>query len=155
MNFEEKIKKLITESVGRNPELFILDMNVSPDKNVQVTIDGYKAVPLSECIRITREVEEQMDREQDDFSLTVTTPDITQWFTDPRQLAKNKGRRLKVHTASGETWEGTLVELDDEKLVLEDKVREPKPVGKGKHTVIKRYEIPLKEFDKAKVKIQF
>jgi ribosome maturation factor RimP len=100
-------------------------------------------------------VEEQMDREQDDFSLTVTTPDITQWFTDPRQLAKNKGRRLKVHTASGEAFEGTLVELDGEKLVLEDKVREPKPVGKGKHTVIKRYEIPLKEFDKAKVKIQF
>ncbi len=154
MAFENKIKESIRRSVARNPELFILDLDVQPGNSVHVVIDGYKPVPVSECVRITREVEDEMDRETEDFSLTVSTADITRWFDDPRQLHKNKGKKLEVK-AGGQTYEGTLVDLDDEKLVLENKVREPKPVGKGKHTVLKRYEIPLADFEKAKVKLPF
>ena len=154
MDFENKIKESIRQSVARNPDLFIMEMEVRPGHSVHVVIDGYRPVPVSECVRITREVEEDMDRETEDYDLTVSTADITKWFTDPRQLHKNKGKKLEV-VAGGNTYEGILTELDDRQLVLEAKVREPKPVGKGKHTLLKRYEIPLTDFEKAKVKLPF
>ncbi len=152
--FEEKIKKAITDSVEKNPDLFILKMNVNPDKNVTVTVDGYKPVPLSECVRITREVESEVDKDEYDYALTVSTFDITQWFDDKRQFVKNLNRKIKVKTEEDE-FEGTLTEIKPDGIVLEKKVREPKPKGKGKHTVVKREEIPFDKIKKAKVIIQF
>jgi len=152
--FEEKIKKAIAESVGKNPDLFVLKTDISPDKNVQVIIDGTKPVPLSECIRITREVEEQVDKDIYNYALTVGTFDITQWFEDPRQFRKNLNRKLKIKTAEGEI-EGKLIEVTDTGIVVEEKKREPKPAGKGKHTVIKKHEIPFEAIKKAKVIIEF
>ncbi len=154
MDFEQKIRELIEQSVARNPDLFILDLNIGPERNVSLIIDGYRPVPLSECMRISREVESAMEAEDEDFALTVGTFDVSQWFTDRRQFPKNIGRQLQVQTPEG-THEGQLVEIDDAGIVLEQKVREPKPVGKGKHTVIKRLEIPYEQISKAKVKLQF
>ena len=154
MDFKQKIRELIEQSVARNPDLFILDLNIGPERNVSLIIDGYRPVPLSECVRISREVESAMEAEDEDFALTVGTFDVSQWFTDRRQFPKNIGRQLQVQTPEG-THEGQLVEIDDTGIVLEQKVREPKPVGKGKHTVIKRLEIPYEQISKAKVKLQF
>ncbi len=154
MKFEEKIKKAIEESVAENPDLFILNLDIKPDHTVLVTVDGYKPVPLSECIRISRDVESQVDKDEHDYALTVSTFDISQWFSDRRQFHKNIGKKIKVKTPEGEK-EGMLVEITGEGIVLENKVREPKPVGKGKHTVIKKTEIPFEQIEKAKVVIQF
>ena len=154
MGFEKKIKELIERSVAQNPDLFILDLDIGPERNVSVIIDGYKPVPLSECVRISREVESAMEHGEEDYALTVSTFDISRWFTDRRQFPKNIGRRLQVQTADG-IVEGQLVEINDAGIVLEQKVREPKPVGKGKHTVTKRFEIPFEQITKAKVKLQF
>ena len=35
-------------------------------------VDGDQGVPLSECIRISRHVEHNLDRDKEDFSLEVT-----------------------------------------------------------------------------------
>jgi len=153
-NFKEKIEKAIRESVNRNPDLFIIDLDISPDNNINVIIDGTTPVPLEECIRITREVEEQVDKDQHNYALTVGTFDITQWFEDPRQFRKNINRKLKVKTDEGE-WEGRLIDVTDSGIVLETKTREPKPVGKGKHTVVKQHVIPFENIKKAKVIIEF
>lgn len=54
-----------------------------------------------------------------------------------------------------EDFEGTLVEVDEDKIVLNWKAREPKPIGKGKVTVNKVATIAYKEIIEAKVKIVF
>ncbi len=152
--FEEKIKKAVMTSVAKNPDLFVLKIDISPDNKVTVVIDGNKPVPVSECIRITRDVESDVSRDEHNYALTVSTFDISQWFNDKRQFNKNLNRKLKVKTTE-EQIEGTLTEINERGIVLENKVREPKPVGKGKHTVTKRYEIPFEKITKAKVIISF
>ncbi|NPA43873.1 MAG: ribosome assembly cofactor RimP [Chlorobi bacterium] len=153
--FEKKITEAIRKSVEKTPGLFILELDITPDNNVNVIIDGDKPVPLSECIRITREVEEEVDKDTHNYALTVGTFDISRWFSDKRQFPKNIGRKLKVQTEEGEEFEGTLTEVTDTGIVLETKTREPKPVGKGKHTVVKRHEIPFENLKRAKVIIGF
>ena len=53
------------------------------------------------------------------------------------------------------SFEGKLTEIVDDKLVLQWKVREPKPIGKGKVTVEKREVFPIDNISEAKVKIIF
>ncbi len=63
-------------------------------------------------------------------------------------------RILEVKTTE-EELEGTLVEADEDKIVLDWKAREPKPIGKGKVTVVKTATIEYKDIKEAKVKIIF
>ena len=148
----KKIKDLVDEALALNESLFLIDLTISENNKIQVTVDGDNGVPLSECIRISRNVEHNLDREEEDFSLEVTTPDISHPLKEKRQYVKNINRILKVTTAE-DKLEGTLVEADDEKIVLNWKAREPKPIGKGKVTVQKSATLTYKEIKEAKVKI--
>lgn len=151
---QTKVKDLVQEALALNESLFLIDLEISINNKIQVTVDGDHGVPLSECIRISRNVNDNLDREEEDFSLEVTTPDISHPLKDKRQYIKNINRILKVKTAE-EELEGTLVEADNDKIVLNWKAREPKLVGKGKVTVQKTATIDYKDIKEAKVKIVF
>ncbi|WP_439129716.1 ribosome assembly cofactor RimP [Polaribacter sp.] len=150
----KKVKDLVDEALELNKSLFLIDLSISVNNKIQVVVDGDNGVPLSECIRISRNVEHNLDREEEDFSLEVTTPDIAHPLSEKRQYIKNIGRILKVKTAEQE-FEGTLAEADQDKIILQWKAREPKPIGKGKITVEKTVTLEYKDIKEAKVKIVF
>jgi len=151
---QNKVKTLVDEALAENEALFLIDLNFGTEGSIKVIVDGDSGVPLSECIRISRHVEHNLDRENEDFSLEVTTPNITDPITDPRQYTKNIERTLKVKTAE-ESFEGKLMEVTDQGITLFWKTREPKPIGKGKITVEKQQTILLSDIREAKVKIIF
>ena len=151
---EDTVKKLLQEALGENSSLFLIELAFLANNKIKVVVDGDSGVPLSECIRISRSIENNLDREEDDFSLEVTSPDIAHPFVVLRQYKKNIGRIIKVKTQE-EEYEGTLTSAEETKIVLTWKAREPKPIGKGKHTVEKIAELPYAEIKEAKVKIIF
>ena len=151
---QTKVTDLVNEALALNESLYLIDLSISESNKIKVTIDGDKGVPLSECIRVSRNVEHNFDREEEDFSLEVSTPDISNPLKVKRQYIKNLNRILKV-TTSEQEMEGVLVEADEDKIVLNWKAREPKPIGKGKVTVQKTATIPYKDIKEAKVKIVF
>ena len=73
---------------------FLLDLNFGADSSIKVIVDGDSGVPLSECIRISRNVEHNLDRETEDFSLEVTTPNIT----DPLVTDQDNTTRIWIRT---------------------------------------------------------
>ena len=152
---KEKVKNLVNEALLENSELFLIDLSFLPDNKIYVEVDGDKGVSLKECIRISRAVEHNLDREEEDFSLEVTSPDVAKPLKVQRQYIKNIGRILQVKHQNGTKYEGALKEVTDEHIVLEWKAREPKPVGKGKITVIKTADILFEDIVEAKVKIIF
>jgi len=133
---------------------FLIDLQFLANGKIKVIVDGDSGIPLSECVRISRNIEHNLDREEEDFSLEVTSPDIAHPLKVQRQYVKNLTRTLKVKTAT-EEFEGVLIAVNEENISLEWKVREPKPVGKGKHTVEKKVVISYKEIIEAQVKIIF
>ncbi len=151
---QQKVRDLVDEALALNETLFLIDLSISVNNKIQVLVDGDQGVPLSECIRISRNVEHNLDREEEDFSLEVSTPDISHPLKEKRQYIKNINRILKVTTAE-EKFEGTLVEADEDNIVLQWKTREPKPIGKGKVTVQKTATLAYKDIKEAKVKIVF
>jgi len=151
---QKKITDLIDEALALNESLYLVDVSISTNNKIQIIVDGDNGVPLSECIRISRAIDNSLDRETEDFSLEVSTPDIAHPLKLKRQYIKNINRILKVKTAEEEI-EGTLQEADDNKIVLTWKAREAKLVGKGKVTVEKTVTIEYKDIKEARVKILF
>ncbi len=149
------IKNLVNDAIAENTELFLIDLQILPDNKIYVEVDGDNGVPLKECIRISRGVEHNLDREEEDFSLEVTTPDVTASLKVKRQYKKNIHRVLKVKLNNTTTVEGALTKITENKIELEWKVREPKPIGKGKVTVVKTATILYTDIVEAKVKIIF
>jgi ribosome maturation factor RimP len=148
------VKDLVDEALSLNESLYLIELSISVNNKIQVIVDGDNGVALSECMRISRNINNNLDREEEDFSLEVATPDIAHPLIVKRQYIKNLNRILKVETLE-EKFEGTLVEADEDKIVLNWKAREPKPIGKGKVTVQKTATIEHKDIKEAKVKIVF
>ncbi len=150
----EVVQQLVEEAISENSRLFLIDLNFLADNKIIVIVDGDDGVSVKECVRISRHVEHNLDREEEDFSLEVTTPGATTPFTNSRQYKKNIGRVLEVQ-AETENYTATLEAADNDQITLEWKVREPKPIGKGKVTVVKTVSLKYSSIKEAKVKIIF
>ncbi|MEH6537114.1 MAG: ribosome assembly cofactor RimP [Psychroserpens sp.] len=153
--FKGTVKKLLDEALNQREDLFIIDFDVLADNTIKVVIDGDKGVLVEDCMFVSRAIEHNLDREEQDFSLEVLSAGATAPLTKYRQYKKNLGRTLSVKTIENETIEGTLTQANEEKILLEWKAREPKPVGKGKVTVKKQAEISYDAISKAQVVIKF
>ena len=154
MTFKEKVSHLLEEGLLEKPTLFLIDLTITESFKIIVTLDGDNGVVLQDCIDISRAIEHNLDREEQDFSLEVASAGVSSPLKHIRQYKKNIGRTLEVKTNT-ETIEAVLTDATDEKIVLEWEAREPKKIGKGKETVQKRVEIPYSEIKEAIVIITF
>ncbi|PZD78780.1 ribosome assembly cofactor RimP [Mesonia sp. K7] len=150
----EVVKQLLDKALEENKELFLIDFKIKPNNEILVVIDGDQGVSVNDCIEVSRKIEHNLDREEEDFSLEVTSAGVTAPLQLPRQFKKNLNRKLSVKTAD-QSIEGNLTEVTEEAITLTWKAREPKETGKGKVTVEKQQVIPYQEINEAKVMITF
>jgi ribosome maturation factor RimP len=154
MTFKERVQELLNQGLETHPHLFLIDFTVGVDQKINVVLDGDQGVTLQDCMDISRAIEHQLDREEFDFALEVASAGATAPLKLARQYVKNIGRTLSVQTADQKV-EAELVQADESTILLRWQAREPKPVGKGKHTVEKEWNVPISEIIEAKVIIKF
>ena len=154
MAFRDKILELLEEGLKGKPSLFLVDLTVTETFKVIVTLDGDNGVNLQDCIDISRAVDNNLDREEQDYALEVASAGVSTPLKLVRQYRKNIGRTLKVKTTT-ETIEAKLENVTDENIILTWAAREPKKIGKGKETVEHKREIPYSEIKEAIVTIIF
>jgi ribosome maturation factor RimP len=153
MNLRLKVETLLTAALAEHPSLFLIELKVGADKSVRVILDGDQGVTLQDCMNVSRAIEHQLDREEEDFSLEVASAGIGAPLQSKRQYIKNIGRKLKVELTNLPPVQGTLIAADDSGFTLTWKQREPKPVGKGKVTVEKQQTLSYDQIESAKVTI--
>jgi len=149
-----KVENLLKESFEENNSLFLIDFTVDNSNHIKVVIDGDQGVSVNDCIAVSRKIEHNLDREEEDFSLEVLSAGVSEPLRLARQYQKNIGRTLAVTTPEGKI-EGKLVKMEDGNITLQWQAREPKPVGKGKVTVDKEAVLPIDKISEAKVIITF
>lgn len=154
MSLLNRVKELLDEAFEKSPELFLIDLSITPGDNITVVIDGDNGVTLDDCITISRAVEHQLDREEHDFSLEVTSAGALSPLKLPRQYKKNLGRTLEIQTQNGK-FAGKLIDVQENTIEIEWKSREPKEIGKGKITVNRTKKINFEDIEKAVVVISF
>ncbi|WP_405211054.1 ribosome assembly cofactor RimP [Dokdonia sp. Asnod2-E02] len=152
---KEKVTNLLQEALDENPNLFLISLDIQGNNEVKIIIDGDTGVRVEDCMAVSRKVEHNLDREEEDFSLEVMSAGATSPLKIPRQYKKNVGRHLEVKKEDGSQVEGLMTDATEADVTLTWKTREPKPVGKGKVTVQKIETIPYSEIVQAKVMIKF
>jgi ribosome maturation factor RimP len=154
MTFKEKVNKLLVEALVDKPSLFLIDLTITDAFKVIVSLDDDNGVALQDCIDLSRAIESNLDREEQDFSLEVASVGVGSPLKLIRQYKKNVGRTLIVKTVK-ENLEAELVEANDDFVILSWEAREPKKIGKGKETVQKTLQLPYGDIKEAIVTVTF
>lgn len=154
---KELAEKLLTEALDENPQLFLVDFSIDHLSKITVVVDGDEGVSVKECVRISRHIEHNLIEEYPelDFGLDVLSPGLDRPLTSPRQFKKNIGRNLLVQLADQSEYKGKLTAVEGTLITLQWKTREPKLIGKGKHTVEKEEKIEIEKINKAIVQVTF
>ena len=115
----EKIKILeLVNSALEGTDKFLVNLKITPDNRIFIDIDGDNGINIDDCIEVSRAVEHNLDREEEDFELNVSSAGADQPLKMPRQYRRHVGRELEVDTVDGEHTEGTLEDASDEGIVI-------------------------------------
>jgi ribosome maturation factor RimP len=154
-------KKLVTELAEermkeRGNGLFIVDLTISSSNVIRLELDKYEGgVTVEDCISVSRNIEHNLDREQQDFELHVSSAGLDKPLRVHAQYVKNIGRSLDVKLKSGEQIEGPLTEVTDTHIVLETTEKKQIEGKKKKETVVVRHELPFADITEARIVISF
>ena len=127
-------------------------MNAS--NNINVILDSDSGLTLADCTKISRAIEYNLNRENYDFSLIVSSSGLGEPLV-LRQYKKNIGRKVKVNLTDGEIINAKIINVEDGVIELEWKSRVEKPKGKGRETVVNKRLIEHKNIKQIVVLITF
>jgi ribosome maturation factor RimP len=104
---------------------------------------------------VSRNIEHNLDREQTDFELHVSSAGLDQPIRHINQFAKNVGRSFKVQPLEGEKFEAELVKMADDNLVFKQRIQRRDEEKKKKVWVEEFIELPYDQIKEAKIVISF
>jgi len=151
-------KELVTshiESFIAGSDNFIVEVNVRAGNNIEVTMDSDETFTIEACTDLHRHLLKQMDRDVEDYGLTVSSPDLTKPLQVKRQYLKNIGRTVAVKKTDKTKIEGELMAVTNDDIKLRFEIKEQVPGKKTKQLVEKEIIIPFAEIDQTKIVIQF
>ena len=124
----DKFKVLdIVKDTLEGTEKYLVNMRITPDNRIFVDIDGDNGINIDDCIDLSRTIENQLNREEEDFELNVSSAGAEAPLKMPRQYRRHIGRMLSVEPFEGEAVQGTLIEADEEQFVIKTKGLKKEP----------------------------
>ncbi len=116
---------------------FLIDITVSNSNQIQVYIDSMEGLPIAECVSYTRLIEEQFDRDVEDYELSVSSGGLDLPFIVSKQFDKYLGKEVEVVTAEGVKSNGVLLSHNNDNFVLEVE-RKELVEGKKRKVLVKK-----------------
>ncbi|RLD45647.1 MAG: ribosome assembly cofactor RimP [Bacteroidetes bacterium] len=133
---EERIEEL-------NSNLFWVSVDIGTGNTIKVVLDGDKGVSIEQCISVSRNVEHNLDRETEDFSLEVTSYGLTQPLILERQFMKYIDKSVEVVDNDQKKFIGKLISFNNGSIEIELELTKKQ---------IKAGAEPIKNFDKESIK---
>jgi ribosome maturation factor RimP len=113
-----EIKNLF-EKWPKNEDVFLVDLAVKPGNKITVLIDRIGGLNITDCVDLSRFLEGNLDREKEDFELSVSSPGADAPFKVLKQYEKNIGRKVKITTNDNQILNGILLKLEGEIIEIE------------------------------------
>lgn len=101
---------------------------------------------------VSKYIEQNFDREEEDYELTVCSAGLENPFKVDKQYQKYKGKEVNVLLNSGRRKKGIIIDYNNDRLTLQV-VKKKK--GSRKEYVIEDIIIPKIEIKETKLKINF
>jgi len=135
---------------------YLVDIIISNTSQIVVEIDNLNGgSSVQDCIRVSRNIEHNLDREVEDFELQVTTPGLSNPFKVHQQYIKNIGRNVKIVYKEVGSLEGKLIEVNEDNIVVETESKEKIEGRKKKELVVRQHPILIENIKETKIVISF
>ena len=132
------LKKAAEEYADANG-LFVVDIVISGDNDIDVTIDAdSRDITLDDCVGMTNYIQERVSRDEEDYSLTIGSAGLSSPFKIPRQYRKAVGSEVWLTRPTGERIRATILSADDETVEISYLKKAEGKGSKAKETVTER-----------------
>jgi ribosome maturation factor RimP len=154
---KETILALAQERIDElNRNLFIVDLTISASHVIHLEIDSeVGSVSIDDCIRVSRNIEHNLDREEQDFELSVSSAGIDKPLRNWKQYPKNVGRSLKIKTTDGRKLEGKLITVEEKFIEINFEETVQVEGKKKKEKVNQVVQLDFDHIQEAKIVVSF
>jgi len=155
---KEVIEELAIERINElDRGLFIVEISISSKNVIHVELDTEEGnVAINDCVSVSRNIEHNLDREEQDFELSVSSAGLDKPFRVLQQYVKNIGKEVKVQLKEkNNTIEGMLKHADENGIKLETTTKERVEGKKKKEIVVREYDFTFEEIKETKIVISF
>lgn len=133
-------KKVVASAEAKleGTDMFVVGCNCTPSNEVELLVDSDTSVSIDICIAVSRAIEEEFDREVEDFSLTVASAGIGSELKLLRQYQKLVGSSIEILLLSGIKLVARLTAVDEAGINIEyeEKQTIETPSGKKKKQMV-------------------
>ena len=112
---KEQITVLCEEALA-GTDRFLVEVKVKPNNVIEVYVDSDTAVNIDHCAELSRFINEKLDRDVEDYELSVLSWGLSGALKMDRQLQKYVGKDVEVKTKETGKMQGKLVSFDAEKV---------------------------------------
>ena len=128
---KEQITLLADEAL-KGTDRFIVDITVSKSNVIYIYIDADSSVTIDHCVELSRFIESRLDREIEDYELSVSSAGIDYPLLNKRQLNKYIEKELDVLHNDGIKKIYKLLSYDEERIEVQEAIM--KKLGRLKKT---------------------
>ncbi len=122
---EKHVRKLAEQQLDGSDK-FVVQVMVKPGNKIMVFIDGDGEVTVGDCVAVSRAIEGNLNRDEEDFHLTVSSAGLDMPFSLMRQYKKYINRAIKVELMDGSKMTGILTEITDKELGIKELTKKQK-----------------------------
>ncbi|MDD4385407.1 MAG: ribosome assembly cofactor RimP [Bacteroidales bacterium] len=151
---KERIESIISECIDSEKE-FVVDITISASNNILVLIDSDEGISIDRCVKVSRAIEQNLDRDEEDFELEVSSAGLSSPLKVVRQYKKNLGRLLNVIPIEGEKVTGKLVDVNENDFTIEVEEMVKEEGKKRKELLVRKVTFAYKDLKSAKIVISF
>ena len=145
----------LAEQKLEGTDLFVVDCTCTPGNEVELIVDSDTSVGIDACAELSRAIETELDRDAEDFSLTVMSAGIGSELRSLRQYRKLVGHSVEVLLLSGVKLLARLDEVSDEGITLSYEEKQAVEGKKRKQLVTVSRSYPFAEIKYTKEWLDF
>ncbi len=108
----------IAEKLTEGTELFVVGCTCTPGNEIELLVDSDTSVSIDACADLSRAIEAELDRDAEDFSLTVASAGIGSELKCLRQYRKLVGNSVEVLLQNGLKIIAHLDAADEQGITL-------------------------------------
>ncbi|MGI6719217.1 MAG: ribosome assembly cofactor RimP [Bacteroidales bacterium] len=149
---KEYLQSLVNEYLKNKENLFLVNIKINNNNIIEVIIDSDTFVDIEECAEISNFIESKLDRDIEDFDLTVSSAGIDRSLLLIRQYKKYIGKKIEVLLLDSKKIIGVLEDVNDNgiKLLLDTNKKKQK---KSEEDEV--LELSFSDYRNAKLHVEF
>lgn len=132
---DKKLLIDLTEEYLKDSSNYLVDLTLGADNSITIEIDNNQGVDISDCVVLSRHLESKLDRDKEDFELTVTSAGLTSPLKTARQYKKYEGKEVEVLSRTGQKMSGLLKSSDADGFTITI-TKKVKPEGAKRKTEV-------------------